>query len=102
MFIKTIAVGPLEPVAFCVTGGATVALPRLHRGAHVTKSEVAGEFVVARLATCVIGVRIAIGTDEENETEPQKAERRINVRENGVQTWEEVACCIWAVNDAGQ
>lgn len=51
-----------------------MALPRLHRGAHVIKSEVAGEFVVARLATCVIGVRIAIGSDEENETEPQKAE----------------------------
>lgn len=27
MFIKTIAVGPFDPVAFWVTGGATVASP---------------------------------------------------------------------------
>lgn len=26
IFIKTIAVGPFEPVEFCVTGGATVAM----------------------------------------------------------------------------
>jgi hypothetical protein len=26
MFMNTMAVGPLEPTAFCVTGGATVAL----------------------------------------------------------------------------
>ncbi len=26
MFMKTIAVGPLEPIEFCVTGGATVAM----------------------------------------------------------------------------
>jgi hypothetical protein len=28
MFINTIAVGPLDPVASCVTGGTTVASPR--------------------------------------------------------------------------
>jgi hypothetical protein len=28
MFMNTMAVGPLEPVAFCVTGGTAVAIPR--------------------------------------------------------------------------
>jgi hypothetical protein len=60
MFIKTIAVGPLEPTELCVTGGATVALPLLHREAHGTKNELAGEFDVARLTTCAMGVRMAI------------------------------------------
>jgi hypothetical protein len=40
MFINTMAVpGPFELVAFCVTGGATVAFLLLHAG----RIEVAGE-----------------------------------------------------------
>jgi hypothetical protein len=60
MFIKTIAVGPLAPAAFCVTGGATVALPLLHREAHGDRNKVAGELDVARFAACAMGVRMAI------------------------------------------
>jgi hypothetical protein len=57
MFINTMAVpGPFELVAFCVTGGATVAFLLLHAG----RIEVAGEQVVTRLETCVNGARIAI------------------------------------------
>jgi hypothetical protein len=59
MFINTMAVGPLEPAAFCVTGGATVALPLLHCEALGNRTDVAG-VGVARLIACAMGVRIAI------------------------------------------
>lgn len=63
MFMKTIAVGPLVPVASCVTGGeTTVALPLL----QCRKTEVAGDGgdeeveVVARPQARARGVRNAI------------------------------------------
>lgn len=39
MFMKTIAVGPLAPTLFCVTGGTTVAMHRedRHEGAFSTR-----------------------------------------------------------------
>jgi hypothetical protein len=60
MFIKTMAVGPFAPAEFCVTGGATVALPLLHREAHDDRNKVAGELDVARFTACVMGVRMAM------------------------------------------
>lgn len=70
MFIKTTAVGPLEPVASCVTGGTGVArdliwfaLPRRH-------SEVVGVLVClntvacdALLVSCVTGRLKAIAAE---------------------------------------
>lgn len=56
IFINTIAVGPFEPVAFCVTGGATLALPLL----HCDKTDVAGVVDVARLQALAMGARNAI------------------------------------------
>lgn len=58
--MKTMAVGPFEPVEFCVTGGATVALPLLHVEAHGDRTEAAGEVNVARLTTRPMGARIAM------------------------------------------
>ena len=60
MFMKTMAVGPFEPAEFCVTGGATVALPLLQRWTDGDRAGAAGEFHVARFAACIRGVRIAI------------------------------------------
>jgi hypothetical protein len=53
MFMNTMAVGPLEPAAFCATG-ATVALPRRHCTAK------AGVVEVARFTARVRGARRAI------------------------------------------
>ena len=60
MFIKTMAVGPFAPTELWVTGGATVALPLLHRETHGAKNELLGGLNVARLTTCAMGVRNAI------------------------------------------
>lgn len=61
MFINTIAVGPLEPAAFWVTGGATVALVRVRceKGRVKAGEDVAGA-AEARLQSCVNGVRKAM------------------------------------------
>jgi hypothetical protein len=48
MFMKTIAVGPLEPGVTCV--GATVALPLLHWALYDERTDVAGVMEVARFA----------------------------------------------------
>jgi len=58
--MKTMAVGPFAPTELCVTGGATVALPLLHREALGTRNELAEEFDVARRTACAMGVRMAI------------------------------------------
>ena len=61
--MNTIAVGPFEPVASCVTGGATVACPLLHRdeyGKIAVPEEADGVANVARLHACVKGARRAI------------------------------------------
>ena len=50
MFIKTMAVGPLEPAELSVTGRAIVALPRAHREGQGEQSFVAGEARAAHLA----------------------------------------------------
>ena len=61
MFMNTMAVGPLDPTEFCVTGGgATVALPLLQRWVHGDRTVVAGDIHVARFTACDKGVRIAI------------------------------------------
>lgn len=67
MFIKTIAVGPFEPVASCVTGGATVALPLLPGAAHGARTDVAGDVDVARLTACAMGARIAMTNKRKSE-----------------------------------
>jgi hypothetical protein len=67
IFMNTMAVGPLEPVASCVTGGtgalptrpATLAFLLFHCG----RIEVAGVVSVARLRTRERGARIAIAVD---------------------------------------
>lgn len=60
MFMKTMAVGPLAPAELCVTGGATVALPLLHRDAQGARGRQAGEPGVARLSACMLNVRMAV------------------------------------------
>lgn len=57
MFMKTIAVGPLEPGVTCV--GATVALP-LHCALYDEKMDVAGVIAVARFAAREQDIRSAI------------------------------------------
>jgi hypothetical protein len=59
MFIKTIAV-PFAPAELCGTGGATVALPLVHREAYGASNELEEGLRVVRLAAYAIGVRIAI------------------------------------------
>jgi N-acetylmuramic acid 6-phosphate (MurNAc-6-P) etherase len=56
MFIKTMAVGPFEPVV----DGATVALPLRHCDVYVDSSDEAGAVHVARLAARDNGARRAI------------------------------------------
>lgn len=68
MFINTMAVGPFEPVASCVTGGATVAFALLHCAAHGDKTDVAGDFDVARLNAHARGVRRAMLKCEKEES----------------------------------
>jgi hypothetical protein len=60
MFIKTIAVGPFAPTELCVTGGATVALPLVHREVYGTSNEVEDGLKFARFVAYAMGVRIAI------------------------------------------
>ena len=48
IFMNTIAVGPFEPTAFWVTGGATVAWFLVHREDHIC-GEVTDEGAEARL-----------------------------------------------------
>jgi len=64
MFMKTIAVGPLEPV--CGTG-ATVALPLRHCTPYAESAGVEDIEEVARFAARVNGMRIAITRDNEGE-----------------------------------
>lgn len=58
MFMKTIAVGPLEPVGGWLLG-ATVALPLRHCSPHAESEGVLDIDQVARFAAYVIEVRIA-------------------------------------------
>jgi len=62
MFMKTIAVGPLEPV--CGTG-ATVALPLRHCTPYAESAGLEDIEEVARFAARVNGVRIAIARENE-------------------------------------
>ena len=59
IFMNTMAVGPFEPIAFCVTGGTTVAWFLVHCADHI-RGEVAGEGTEARLQSCVMGLRRAM------------------------------------------
>jgi hypothetical protein len=59
MFMKTIAV-PFAPAELCVTGGATVALPLVHREAYGASNEPEEGLRVVRRAAYAMGVRIAI------------------------------------------
>lgn len=72
MFMKTMAVGPLEPAALWVTGGATDALPLLHCEAYGARTEVA-EDEVTRWPARAKGVRSAI----EGKREMNKLAQRI-------------------------
>lgn len=58
MFMKTIAVGPLEPGVTCV--GATVALPLLHCALYDEKTDVADGVAPARFAAREQDMRRAI------------------------------------------
>jgi len=59
--MKTIAVGPLEPVMSCVTGGTTDAIDLLFCGSHSPLGAVASfEVVAARLASFGSAVLAAI------------------------------------------
>jgi len=64
MFMKTIAVGPLELVASRVTGGATVAIDCFCCGNHKGVGGVAANFATeaceARFVSSVIGLRRAM------------------------------------------
>ena len=61
MFMKTIAVGPFEPVMSCVTGGTTDAIDLLFCGSHSPLDAVASfEVVAARLASFGSAVLAAI------------------------------------------
>jgi hypothetical protein len=51
MFMKTIAVGPFEPVASCVTGGARVSAAKLFLCCHCGEQEVT--------ANLEIGLKVA-------------------------------------------
>lgn len=70
MFINTIAVGPFEPVAFCVTGGTGVARDRIWFAPPRCHNEVVGVLVSldtvacdALLVSCVTG-RLKAISDE--------------------------------------
>jgi hypothetical protein len=60
MFMKTMAVGPFEPVAAGVAAGAIVALPRRHCDVYAERAGVVENVEVARLAARERGVRRAI------------------------------------------
>ena len=59
MFMKTIAVGPLDEVASCVTGGTTVAMDRFDVAVYLVAIRAAGDRV-ACLQTCDTGIFSAI------------------------------------------
>jgi hypothetical protein len=60
MFMKTMAVGPLEPVGAGGAAGAMVALPRRHCDVYAERAGVVENVEVARLAARERGVRRAI------------------------------------------
>jgi hypothetical protein len=60
IFMKTMAVGPLEPVGAGGAAGAIVALPRRHCDVYAERAGVVENVEVARLAARESGVRRAI------------------------------------------